>query len=111
MYKKINILLLIYIISCLYNKFIYHYIILLISIKTYNNLLIFLIILIQLDNFSLLFELENKKIEETNIIQDKYIKIISNQLSYICKKQEELNNLTLKQKIEKQKFSRSCNNL
>ena len=65
-----------------------------IGINNYNLISTFIIIITQIDNFSLFYDLQKKK-EITNDLNDnkmneRYLKIISNQLSFICRKQEEL---------------------
>lgn len=81
-------------ISYLYNILLYPYIISLISIDIYNTIIISIIILVQLDNFNLFYELKNYKPDDINSnMEEKYIKIITTQLGYIIEKQNELNKI------------------
>jgi len=94
MISGIILLLFIGYISYLYNLIIYPYVILIIPIDIYNICLIFIIILVQLDNFNLFYELKNNnnnKNDELINFEDKYIKIIKAQMSYIIEKQNDLN--------------------
>ena len=90
MIKETSLLTIIAIISLLYNHYIYPYVLLLISVNTHNFILVFSLILVQIDNFSLLKEMKEK--EKDTIMEDKYLKIISNQLYYICKKVDNIDN-------------------
>jgi hypothetical protein len=84
-------------ISYLYNLYIYPYILLYISSNLYNNILINAIIILQIDNFSLLNELNIYIKDKSNKLDDSYIDIITSQFAYIRKK--EVNNKTNKKLI------------
>lgn len=61
-----------------------------ISINIYNSILIFLLVLIQIDNLNLFYDLsKNTNIEINKDVNTENIKIIINQLAYISRKQEE----------------------
>ena len=108
MISELSLIILLGIISYLYNILIYPYVVLLISLNLYNTILIFMVLIVQLDNFSLFTEINKLKTENNNInniMEDKYVKIISNQLAFICKKQEEINTMTNK---KKKRHMRSC---
>ena len=96
--------ILIGIISILYIRIIYPYIILILTQDIHNFLLIFVSLLINLENIILEEQLKNKI--NDNIMEDKYLKIISNQISYICRS---IDNLEIKQK--KILRSKSLNNI
>lgn len=92
-----------------------------IGINNYNLISTFLIIITQIDNFSLFYDLKQKK-EITNDINDtkmneRYLKIISHQLSFICRKQEEIqkqvsiNNSKANMVILTSRHSKSYNDL
>jgi hypothetical protein len=87
------LLALIGLVSYLYNLIIYPYILLFINSSLYNNITIYIIILLQIDNFSLYHELITYIREDNNKMDERYKKIISQQLAYICKKQSEINNI------------------
>ena len=78
-----------------------------------------MIIIIQIDNFTLLKDLQKKKEEdkEQEKMDERYLKIISNQLLYICKKQDEIiKNIIIEEKKNKHKMlvnktNRSYNDL
>ena len=93
MYSELFLLSLVAMVSYLYNLFIYPYILLYISSSLYNNILINVIILLQIDNFSLLNELNTYIKENSNKMDERYIRIITSQFAYICKKQKEIENL------------------
>ena len=90
MIRETSLLTIIGIIALIYIHYIYPYVLLLISVNTHNFILIFSSILVQIDNFSLLKEIKEK--ENDNIMEEKYLKIISNQLYYICKKVDNIDN-------------------
>jgi len=124
MIKETSLITLIGIISIIYNNFIYPYILIIINENTHNFFLVFISILVQLDNFSLLQKIEEKKVD--NIMEEKNLKIISNQLYYICRtldnhhyKYKTYNNQREKE-IDKEReksyynnkiFNKSCNDL
>jgi len=106
MLSEAFLLALIGLLSYLYNLIIYPYILLLISINLYNNIIIYLIIILQIDNFSLYHELNTYIKEDNDRMDERYKRIISQQLAYICKKQQEINNMN---NIENKKLRvRSC---
>ena len=94
MISEAFLLALIGLVSYLYNLLIYPYIILLISVNIYNNILIYILIILQIDNFSLLHELNAYKKEDNDKMDERYIRIISGQIAYICNKQNEINKMT-----------------
>jgi len=94
MISGIILLLFIGYISYLYNLIIYPYVILIIPIDIYNICIVFIIIIVQLDNFNLFYELKNNnKNDELIKFENKYRKIITTQMGYIIEKQNELNRL------------------
>jgi len=119
MIKELTLLSSIGIISYIYNCIIYPYIVLLIDYRLYNIIIPYMIIIIQLDNFTLLKDLQKKKEEdrEQEKMDERYLKIISNQLLYICKKQDEIiKNIIIEEKKNKHKMlvnkiNRSYNDL
>lgn len=113
MIKQLTFLIIIYFISIIYNKTIYPYIIIYISVEYYNNIIISLLILIQIDNFTLFYDLSKKIETETNHskIEDKYIKTILNQIDYINKKEMDFNRRINKFKDNYKKIHRSCNDI
>lgn len=113
MIKQLTFLIIIYFISFIYNKTIYPYIITYISVEYYNNIIISLLILIQIDNFTLFYDLSKKIETETNHskIEDKYIKTILNQIDYINKKEMDFNRRITKFKDNYKKIHRSCNDI
>jgi hypothetical protein len=64
MFKSILLLIIIYFISVLYNNYIYPILLTVISINLYNNIIISLLILIQIDNFMLYNDYTNVKLEK-----------------------------------------------
>jgi len=96
MIKEIILLSIIYGFSGLYNQYIYPIFILWIDEYYYNNIIISLLILLQIDNFRLFNDLKK------NDIEDKYMKIILNQITYINQKEKEI-------EIEKKKFKNNRN--
>ncbi len=62
MLKEIILLIIIYFISMFYNYYINPFILSFISIYIYNNIIISLLILIQIDNFTLYRECEDAKL-------------------------------------------------
>lgn len=90
MIRETSLLSIIALITLIYNHFIYPYILLLISENNHNFLIVFSLILVQIDNFSLLKEIKEK--ENDNIMEEKYLKVISNQLYYICNKVDNIDN-------------------
>ena len=83
----------------------------------YNIILIFLTLIVQLDNFSLFYDLntlydsikkEHKTIKEYTYMEQKYLKIISNQINCLSKSESNLKLLLyLDKKRQKQKLKRS----
>lgn len=113
MIKEIILLVFIYIISTFYNEMIQPIIMEYISINYYNNILISILILIQIDNFTLFYDL-SKSLENKNNnsqIEEKYMKIILNQIEYINKKEREINRRIVKFKENHKKLNRSCNDI
>jgi len=68
------LLALIGLVSYLYNLIIYPYILLLINSSLYNNITIYIIILLQIDNFSLYHELITNIREDNNKMDERYKK-------------------------------------
>jgi hypothetical protein len=91
-------------ISIFYIKIIYPYIIILLTADIYNFILIYILLLLNLENTIL----ENKfrNITNDNIMEEKYLKVISNQLLYLCKN---IDSLEIKSK--KILRSKSLNNI
>ncbi len=71
MFKSILLLIIIYFISVLFNYYIYPLILTIISINFYNNIIITLLILIQIDNFVLYNDYTNVKLEK-DIFRNKF---------------------------------------
>lgn len=113
MIKEIIFLSTIYIISSFYNEIIQPIIIKTIPIEYYNNIVISLLILIQIDNFTLFYDLSKRQDNDnTNSkIEDKYMKIILNQIEYINKKEREFNRKIVRFKDNHKKINRSCNDI
>ena len=83
------------IISIIYNNYILSYIIWIIGEKIYNYIIIFIIILVQIDNISLYNELilnkkNNNDKNDKNDNNDKYMRILINQMSYIIKQNNDI---------------------
>lgn len=68
------LLALIGLLSYLYNLIIYPYILLFINSSLYNNITIYIIILLQIDNFSLYHELITHIREDNNKMDERYKK-------------------------------------
>jgi hypothetical protein len=82
MFRNILFLSLITLITVIYILFILKYVLLIITVEFHIGLLIFLIIIIQLDNFVLLHDLNsNNAYHDT----ERYLKIIKNQAIQIAK--------------------------
>ncbi len=116
MIKQITFLSIIYFIAIIYNKTIYKYIISYITIEYYNNIIISFLILVQLDNFTLFYDLSKKIESETNYkkIEDKYLKTILNHINYInyiSKKEMKFNKRIIKYRDNYEKIHRSCNDI
>lgn len=107
MLSEVFLLALIGIISYLYNLIIYPYILLLMSTNLYNNIIIYILIILQIDNFSLYYELNTYIKEDNDKMDELYKRIISQQLAYICKKQKEINNMNKIENNRKLRI-RSC---
>jgi len=92
MIKEMMLLSVIYGIACLYNMNIYPTLMTIMDPFYYNNIIISFLILIQIDNFTLFYDLSKKiDIENNNSkVEDKYLKIILNQINYINKKEQEI---------------------
>lgn len=101
MILEVSYITFIFIISYFYNLYLKSYILLLIPSFYYNNIIISLLLLIQLDNFHLYKELSD------NTNEDKYIKIIKQQIEYINKYEIE----QIKGKWKYKKIHKSLNNL
>ena len=114
MIKEFIYLSLIGYISYIYNLYIYPIVIKIISEHIYNNLIIFMIIIIQIDNIIIYNDLKIKKeIENDNEnIYDRNMKIIIQQLSLIIKNQEEISIRHIRhQMLKNRKITRSLNDL
>jgi len=106
-----------------YNSLIFPQIIEMISLNTYNLIVTYLLIMTQIDNFSLYFDLQKKREiangnnDTDNKMNERYLKIISHQLSFICRKQEDIqksisiNNRKTEMVILTHRHSRSYNDL
>jgi len=92
MIKQSILIILIYFTSYIYNLTIYPIIITYINHNFYNNIIISLLILIQIDNFTLFYDLskKNENLNNRSRIEDKYINIILKQIEYINKEKREL---------------------
>lgn len=84
MIKEIILLSTIYGFSSLYNQYIYPIFMIWIDYYHYNNIIISLLILLQINYFRLFNDLKK------NDIEDKYMKIILNQIAYINQKEKEI---------------------
>lgn len=100
MFKEFCYLSTVGIISYLYNLYIYPLIICYLDLYFYNNLIISLLILVQVDNLILYKDIMDLKRE---INEDKYSKIILNQINYINNQINQINKL--------KRHSKSCNDL
>jgi hypothetical protein len=112
MIRETSLLSIIGLITLIYNHFIYPYILLIISANNHNFIVIFSLILVQIDNFSLLKEIKEK--QNDNIMEEKYLKVISNQLYYICKKVDNIDNYKNQNKnrnYNNNKIFKSCGDL
>jgi len=101
MILEVSYITFILITSYIYNLFLKSYILLFIPHFYYDNIIIALLLLIQLDNFHLYKELSD------NTNEDKYIKIIKQQIEYINKYEME----RIKEKCKYKKIHKSLNNL
>lgn len=121
MIKELILLSSVGMITYAYNSLLMPQITEIIGINNYNLISTFIIIITQIDNFSLYYDLQKKK-ESTNDISDnkmneRYLKIISHQLSFICRKQEEIqkqvsiNNSKASMVILTSRHSKSYNDL
>jgi len=113
MIKKVLFLGLIYCISIIYNNSIAPIFINYLTKEYYNNIIISLIILIQIDNFILFYDFSKKNESEIlhTKIEDKYLKIILDQITYINRKEVDFNNKLIQFKRSKKKISRSCSDI
>ena len=111
MIREIMLLSVIYGIACLYNMNVYPFIITVMDVSYYNNIIISFLILIQIDNFTLFYDLSKKiDIENNNSkVEDKYLKIILNQINYINKKEQDFERKKLK--FKERRNNRSCNDI
>ena len=111
MIREIMLLSVIYGIACLYNMNVYPYIITVMDASYYHNIIISFLILIQIDNFTLFYDLSKKiDIENNNSkVEDKYLKIILNQINYINKKEQDFERKKLK--FKERRNNRSCNDI
>jgi hypothetical protein len=73
MFKGPCLLIIIYSISMFYNYFISYLILLYLSNNTYNNIIISLIILVQIDNYMLFIDYNKIKLEINNLINENKI--------------------------------------
>lgn len=108
MLKEFILLFLIYSTSIFYNTYIKYLILYIIPYNIYNNLIISLIILIQLDNLILFYDYKNKDINLIKDINMENFNIILDNLKQISKnsKMIKMNKINRINKINK-----SCNNL
>jgi len=109
--KETSIITLVGIISLLYINIIYPYIIIYVSNEIHNYMLIFISIISQIDNYRLISDIKMK--EQDNILYNKYLKVISNQLYYICNRVDKIDNYKYhKININKNKKAfKSCGDL
>jgi len=102
-------------ISYFHTLFVFPVITSYISTELYNNIIIFLLVLIKIDNIILYYDYYNNKKVDNFIINDinaENLKIIINQLSYISRKQEEfIYQKHLRYKNSNNRMTRSCNDL
>ena len=103
-------------ISYLYNLYIYPLIIQIITLNIYNNLLIFIVIITQIDSFIIYNDyIKNKNNDNNNNnndINNKYMSMISQQLSLIIKNQNEMCLIKSKhQMLKNRSITRSLNDL
>jgi len=123
MIKQIVLLFIIDVISITYNKYIFPFIIKYVSYEYYNIGIIFMLILTQIDNFTIYNDYINLKNKYKNVstpIQSPTIEplkdhkingIILNYLTYISNKQDEIYKMNIKKKRFNNRISRSYNNL
>ena len=118
MIKEIILLSIIGLITYLYNKLIYGYVLMIFGEWIYNNIIIYMIILIQIDNISLYNELKNGGINTNDNIEkihDKYMKILMNQMTYIIKQNNDIKTIQTtkknKYKYHNSFINKSCNDL
>lgn len=113
MIKEIILLSFIYVTAYIYNLKIAPIIIQNIGNFYYNNIIISALILIQIDNFTLFYDLtkktENEKLHSN--IEDKYFRTILKQIDYINKRENDFNRKIVKFKKNFHKIHRSCNDL
>ena len=108
MLKEISLLFIIYSFSVFYNNYISKIILYFIPYNIYNNLIISLIILIQIDNYVLYMDYKNKEINLIRDINMENFNIIINNLKKISYE----NKITKMNKIIRMnKINKSCNNL
>ncbi len=116
MIKEITFLSIIGLMSFIYNLFIYRYMIMMIGENIYNHIIIFIIIIVQIDNISLYNDLKNNNNDKTNDkTNDKYMRIIMNQMTYIIRQNNEYKKMyevnKNKYKSHKSFTNKSCNDL
>lgn len=123
MIKQIVLLFIIDVISITYNKYIFPFIIKYVSYEYYNIGIIFMLILTQIDNFTIYNDYINLKNKYNNVstpiqsptiepLKDNKINgIILNYLTYISNKQDEIYKMNIKKKRFNNRISRSYNNL
>lgn len=113
MIKEIILLSFIYITAIIFNLNLAPTIIESIGSFYYNNIIISALILVQIDNFSLYYDLTKKIEKETNHsnIEDKYLKTILKQIDYINKREKDFNRKIVRFKENFNKINRSCNDL
>jgi len=123
MIKQIVLLFIIDVISITYNKYIFPFIIKYVSYEYYNIGIIFMLILTQIDNFTIYNDYINLKNKYKNVptpiqsptiepLKDNKINgIILNYLTYISNKQDEIYKMNIKKKKFNNRISRSYNNL
>ena len=75
MIKEFSLLTIIYIFSMLYNYFIRYLFLLYISYNFYNNIIISIIILVQIDNFIIYNDYIKNKLELEKLLKEKKILI------------------------------------
>ncbi len=68
MIKELTFLSIIGLMSCIYNLFIYRYMIMIIGENVYNHIIIIIIIMVQIDNISLYNDLKIKNKNNESII-------------------------------------------
>ena len=91
-----------FLLTIIYKKIFYPYLLFILSSETQNFILIILSLLFNINNKILLEDIKTKT--NDNMIEYKYLKLICNEISYIYKKIEIIDKKT-------NKINKSCNDL